>query len=200
MPIRRAFPRRVAVFALVLAALVGCSAKGPVAGYDVLVVGDSLMAQSADLVTEELRADGWAPFVAAEGGAGIVDWFDDLGPLAEQVRPDIAVVELGTNDCCRDLGPFIDTAVKGLLDAGVEAIVWLDTQEVGFRPDAARVNRALEAADERWEELYVVSMNDRLASTAEYHTEDGLHLSPEGTRELARFVREELAPFRPDAE
>jgi hypothetical protein len=187
------------VLALVLAALAGCSGKGPVGGYDVLVVGDSLMAQSADVVTEELRADGWEPFVAAKGGIGIVDWFDDLGPLAEQVRPDIAVVELGTNDCCRDLGTFIDTTVEGLLAAGVEAIVWLDTQEVGFRPDAGRVNRALEAADERWEELYVVSMNDRLASTPEYHEEDGLHLSPEGERELARFIREELAPFRPDA-
>lgn len=184
---------------LVLAAIAGCSGKGPVGGYDVLVVGDSLMAQSSDVVTEELRADGWAPFVAARGGIAIVDWFDDLGPLAEQVRPDIAVVELGTNDCCRDLAPFIDTAVKGLLAAGVEVIVWLDTQEVGFRPDADRVNRALEAADERWEELYVVSMNDRLASKAEYHAEDGLHLSPEGIRELARFIREELEPFRPDA-
>ena len=42
-------------------------------------------------------------------------------------------------------------------------------------------------------------MNDRLASTPEYHGEDGLHLSPAGSQELARFIREELEPFRPEA-
>ena len=59
------------------------------------------------------------------------------------------------------------------------------------------INQALQAADVRWPNMFLVDMNARLGGHPEWHQEDGVHLNAAGIEQLANLIAEALEPFRP---
>jgi lysophospholipase L1-like esterase len=157
------------------------------------------MHMSQDAVTSALSADGWNPMVESKGGTTMENWETLVGPTAAFTSADVAVVELGTNDCdstCTDLGPAIDRIVTSLVRAGVGAVLWLNVQEVPAYPAHSRyVNYAIEQAAVRWPQMEVVDMRDLFDAHPEWHGPDGLHFNAIGEQELAILIRSGLAPF-----
>src|SRR5260370_17997420 len=114
--------RRRVVAAVVVAGLIvrttTASSGEHVVGNRVLVIGDSLLEFSQPSVQASLDADGWQATVIGHRGTSIEDWQQPIGALAAFVRPNVAVVELGTNACnlpCPELPPAIDPPIPTLL-------------------------------------------------------------------------------------
>lgn len=183
-----------------LAAAPGCegsvSPPGPV-----VLVGDSIFAMASDELTSALRADDWDVTVDASPGAGIrnsgydtdLDWPARLRDLVAFGRPEVVVVELGTNGCgrCNSIPEAIDAAMAQLRD--VELVLWLDVATFG--PGAARgrtVNTALHAADDRWDNLEILPYDRWFAGRPHLIPPDDVHPTPAGERALARNVAEAL--------
>ncbi len=189
------------------------NSRSDVAGNRVLVVGDSLLHLSAGEVSSALAADGWQTAIDARPGLSIEAWEPLIGADASIDRPDVAVVELGTNDCdtsCRDLGPAIDNLVEQLLTHGASAVLWLNVQTspTQFHTGNARVypahadyvNYAIEQAAVRWPQMQVVDLRALLNGHPEWHLSDGLHPNPIGQHEigaLIRFALHSRAPTSP---
>jgi lysophospholipase L1-like esterase len=187
--------------------LVGaCSDDRPkiTAPASVLVVGDSILAQSADLIETRLADAGWIPVVDARSGSSIsgevvIDegWAARIADLVEVADPDVVVVELGTNGCgkCPSLAEGIDSVMAELSD--VDFVYWLNVREdapMPLRPRA--LNQALDDAQSRWRNLSVLDMHTRFDGRSEWIGEDEVHLSPEGIVEFADFVVDALPHLR----
>ena len=170
-----------------------------VSGNHVLVIGDSLVHLSQDSVTSALKPDGWQPVIEAQGGTTIEHWESLVGPTAAFTKANVAVVELGTNDCdttCNDLGPAIDRIMTSLVHAGVGAVLWLNVQEVPAYPVHSRyVNFAIEQAAVRWPQMEVVDMRGLFDAHPEWRNPDGLHFNATGQQELGNLIRGDLASF-----
>ena len=167
-----------------------------------LVVGDSLTEISKNEVRQSLAAAGRRAVVDGRGGLSIGLWRPFVGGDTRFTRPEVAVVELGTNDCdlsCRPLAPDIDAIVKKLLDEGVHAIVWLNVQEDSPYPEHPQfVNQEIERAAVRWPQLSIVDLNRTFAGHPEWHTEDGIHFNEAGRLVYAQLILQALDAF-PDA-
>jgi lysophospholipase L1-like esterase len=187
------------VAVLVVIATAPDTAPAPVNGSRVLVVGDSLLQGAADEVEDRLRNAGWNPAIDAFGGSGVAAWRERIRADGEFVQPDIAVVELGTNDCdsaCPDLGPLIDRIVDELSAADV--ILWLTVQEEPDYPrNAEHVNHALREAAARHAKVRLVDFGGWFAGHPEWHLGDGLHLNDAGSEAMADFIANALAPYAP---
>ena len=137
-----------------------------------------------------------AAVVDGHGGLSIGLWRPFVGGDTRFTRPDVAVVELGTNDCdlsCRPLAPDINTIVKKLLDEGVHAIVWLNVQEDSPYPEHPQfVNQEIERAAVRWPQLSIVDLNRTFAGHPEWHTEDGIHFNEAGRLVYAQLILQAL--------
>ena len=174
-------------------------------GPNVLLVGDSLLSAAKDDVESAVREQGWNPTIKAVPGTAIEDWVDGLPGIAFAAQPQIAVIELGTNNCgpvreCPFLGPYIDQLMHSMPTA--EAVLWLNTQTdvyPEFLPTNswAAVNAQLEEAAARWPKLWLVDMSGHFSGHPEWHDPDAVHLNAEGNRQLAALIAESLAPFRP---
>jgi lysophospholipase L1-like esterase len=199
-------PMPVLIGVLVLAVLLvfGLAGAGQpeVSARRVLVVGDSLTEISKNEVRQALTAAGWRAVVDGRGGLSIGLWRPFVGGDTRFTRPDVAVVELGTNDCdlsCRPLAPDIDAIVKKLLDEGVHAIVWLNVQQDSPYPEHPQfVNQEIERAAVRWPQLSIVDLNRTFAGHPEWHAEDGIHFNEAGRLVYAQLILQALDAF-PDA-
>jgi hypothetical protein len=187
----------VVVVAAGVAAFVGV---GNHRGDSVLVVGDSLTAQSSDEIRLTLQAEGWKPTIEGHSGSSIVggragvDWPKRVAQLVIPKAPDVAIVELGTNDhaeSASSLASGVD-AVMGPL-RHVRRVVWLNAQaEALGGADAKVVNEVLREATVRWPNLEILDMSGHFRGHDEWHVSDGVHFNDSGKGELARFVRAAL--------
>jgi lysophospholipase L1-like esterase len=199
-----------AVVVVGLIALTGTAKGGPgVTGNRVLVIGDSLLNFSQSDVSHALADAGWQPLVDGRSGTTIEEWDALVGPDADLARPNVAVVELGTNDCnvtCNDLASPIDSIIEQLIDHGVGAILWLNVQTMrspaipGAPPyplHAGYVNYAIEQAQVRWPQVQVVDLNDFFVPHPEWHIADGLHPNAAGEQAMAFLITGSLSRWLP---
>jgi len=199
---QQSMPIPVLVGVIVLAVLFAFGLAGgeqTVSARRVLVVGDSLTEISKNEVRQTLAGAGWRAVVDGRGGLSIGLWRPFVGGDTRFTRPDVAVVELGTNDCdqsCRPLAPDIDAIVKKLLDEGVHAIVWLNVQEDSPYPKHPQfVNQEIERAAVRWPQLSLVDLSRAFRDHPEWHTEDGIHFNEAGRLVYAQLILQALDAF-----
>lgn len=175
-----------------------CTEPSPVTGNRVLIVGDSLSDQSHEPIAAALHDAGWDPIFQTFGGTKIEDWAGKLSKRVAFIRPDVVVMELGTNDCgsegCPDLAPAIDKAMRAIGDIPV---LWLNIQDDAIEPEHPDyVNYAIAAADARWPNMFMVDLAGRMRGHPEWRT-DGLHFNDAGKQQLASLMVEALRPFTP---
>jgi lysophospholipase L1-like esterase len=168
-------------------------------GQTVVVVGDSLTAQSESQIGLVLTAADWRPVVEGRSGSSIMnrndvfDWPTRINELAA-LHPAVVVIELGTNDCGNcgdDLDAGIDRILEPLRHVG--RVIWLTAQTADFTKDPGAVNDALRKATGRWSNLELLDMGGHFADHPEWHTDDAVHLNDRGKKELADLIRDALA-------
>jgi lysophospholipase L1-like esterase len=167
------------------------------------LVGDSLLNASRGEMTSALSAAGWQPVIHATGGTTITYWATRVQFYEAFDRPDIVVIELGTNDCspveCVDLAPYIDRIMRSIPIS--HPVVWLNAQEdvpPFFAAHRDFVNNAIQNARIRWPNLSVVDLSGHFAGHPEWHNPDGLHFNEAGRQEFARFLVDALADHAPE--
>ena len=175
------------------------SAAAPRArGHRVLLVGDSLLWQSTPQVTAALKTDGWDPTITDYPATTIGDWAPKMARLVGDAKPDVVVVELGTNDCtaaCPNIAAVIDQLLRAVPRA--TPVYWLNVQNQPKYPaHPESVNDALAAARDRWSNLTLVDMSARFRNHPEWHVRDGLHFTPAGSDQLAALIAQTLAAAR----
>jgi lysophospholipase L1-like esterase len=101
---------------------------------------------------------------------------------------DVAVVELGTNDCvCRRIADGIDAVMAALQH--VPRVYWINVREGAPTPDDARaIDAALQQATHRWSNLHVIDMNRRLRRKPQLIAPDRVHLSAAGSAVFANMI------------
>jgi hypothetical protein len=181
-------------------ALSGFDDTPPVSSDTVLVVGDSLVHGGAAVIAAGLEQHGWRSVVDGRPGWSIEEWAPALPPLVAVVRPRIAVVVLGTNDCapeCIDVAGGIDQIMATLLKSGVERVLWLNVQEQASYPaNPGRVNLELQSATMRWPRLSIVDMDHALGGNPALHIADGVHFNDPGNLALTALVVDSVDPAR----
>jgi hypothetical protein len=175
-----------------------CS-DGPSPPGTVLMVGDSLFFQSSSALDSAVSADGWDVEVWAIPGASLrvggvppVDWSPaTLRRLVDEHDPEIVVVELGTNGCgpgCTSAADAIDAIMSEVED--VPLVLWLNTRiRAPSPPDRVEINQALNAADERWDNLTILSFDRWFGEEPGLVVADGVHLTDSGELVVADHVR-----------
>lgn len=188
----------VVVLALVI--LTATANGGPtVSGPRVLVIGDSLLHISEVDVQTALAADHWQAHVEGHSGASMESWDPFVGPIAGTVRPDVAVVELGTNDCdtyCPNVGTYIDKIMTALVRNGAGAVLWVNVQRAPVYPrHSDYVNYAIEQASVRWPQMRLVDLATFTDAHPEWRGPDGLHFNAAGQQAFADLIRTALHPW-----
>jgi hypothetical protein len=149
----------------------------------VFLMGDSILFGSETFVDDEL--DGWsATFDAAIGRASLAGVA--VAAAHADPPPDIAVVELGTNDA--DPAAFAENA-GAILDsfAAADFVVWVNVHSPAVA--AAAINREIRAAVASRTNAVIADWSAR--APEEEFSGDGIHLSPGHEGAFAAF----LAPF-----
>ena len=190
----------VLVGLVAVSALVAFGGLGGHPGQRVLFIGDSITAFSENELEFGLRAAGWDATVEGHSGAAliqnrfIIDWHQRLEELVPQVDPDVAVVELGTNDAhtsASEIARGIDEVMAPL--ATVPRVVWANVKTGFLTEEVARVvNEELRQATVRWPNLEVLDMAAHFHDHPEWIS-DGVHLNDPGKAELGRLVIRALA-------
>jgi hypothetical protein len=167
-------------------------------GNRVLVIGDSLTWQSLTPIAASLRADGWDPTIEAFPGTTIGDWSIKVEQLIAEHRPDVVLVELGTNNCtaaCPRIGAVIDGFLRQVPRS--LPVVWMNVQaQPSYPAHPESINDALRAAAERWPNMTLADMSARFRNHTDWHAPDGVHFSTAGSEELGRFFAESLRDRR----
>jgi lysophospholipase L1-like esterase len=201
------FPKRLAIAAAAVVVVVGLvmataaeTEPFPVSGRNVLLVGDSLLANSRDAVEQTLVAEGWDPTIGAVPGSTIDIWQARLAPVAARARPNVAVVELGTNDCFEgrcDLAPQIDRIVAEVSKTA-DVVLWLTVQATPTHPvPYDHVNEQIRLAAARHPDMRIVEFGALFDEHPEWHIADGLHPNEAGQRAMADLIAAELRPYEP---
>lgn len=192
---------RNGVFLLLLGAfalfVVVMRGDGPSPPGNLLVVGDSLTAQSNGAIKRVLNADGWSVTVVAEPGAGIsgggrrdVDWSEILRERVEKLDPEVVYIELGTNGCGPDCST-LPAEIDALLDevSSVPVVLWLDVRTNVPLPNVNPhdVNNALTAASQRYPNMTPLDF-DRWGDDTALLTGDGVHFNTSGSMVMADQV------------
>lgn len=163
----------------------------------VLVIGDSLTEDSEAEVRDSLTAAGWDAVVDGRGGWSIGLWRKPLVDVAKFVRPDVAVVALGTNNChtsCTQLAPVIDDIVETLVDAGTSEILWVNVQESASYPaSSAYVNDEIERAAVRWPQVRIIDLDNTFGAHPEWHIGDNVHFTDVGSQQFGALITTALA-------
>lgn len=201
--------RALAVALVAGAALAACgSGSGPAkpesvngvyvghrGGPRVTVAGDSITELSRSAIVAaledryEVRVDGFSGRTIA----GV------LPALAEQVAtgPDVAVVNLGTNDmkeANRAVGPDVDRMLETV--AGVPCVEVVTVNTAAHAPDGtpvgASINDRLRAAAAAGS-VHLVDWNAAVAQDPALVVADGIHPNARGQRWIARAIRDAIA-------
>ena len=171
---------------------------GPSPPGNVLVIGDSLTAQSHNQIEQVLEADGWRVTVVAEPGAGIagggqrnVDWSKIIHDQVTKLDPELVYIELGTNGCgprCTTLTGEMDTLLDEV--SHVPVVLWLDVRTNVPLPNVNPhdVNNALSAATARYPNLTPLDF-DEWGADAPLLVGDAVHFNVNGQVVMADQVR-----------
>ncbi len=104
--------------------------SGPGAGNRVLVIGDSLTRESADMLKSSLRRSGWVPTIRCFGGKRL-DWAIDQVRAQKRWKgvPSTVIVAMGTNDMrWIDRGRTTDRVDQLLDQLGPHRnVLWINT-------------------------------------------------------------------------
>jgi lysophospholipase L1-like esterase len=172
--------------------------NGPSPPGNLLVVGDSLTAQSGGQIKRVLNADGWSVTLVAEPGSGIagggqrdVDWSQILHERVAELDPEIVYIELGTNGCgpgCTTLAGEIDALLDEV--TSVPVVLWLDVRTNVPLPNADPhdVNDALTAASQRYPNMTPLDFDDWGAEEP-LLVGDAVHFNVSGSVVMADQVR-----------
>jgi virginiamycin B lyase len=151
---------------------------------------ESILANGIDLFFEPGQARTLGP-ARATGIAPptVLDLIAQLGP---RLGPTV-VVEIGNNDFSSTYAANMESALKALRHAGVKHVLWLTLHVTPKHTTYAVMNAAIAAAAARHPELSVLDWNAYAAAHPEWFQGDGVHLTGDGPRALAEFVRAGLA-------
>jgi hypothetical protein len=191
----------VGLVVALVAGLTGCGDDRPsiglAEGSTVVLIGDSILYQSAEEVTDALEGAGLEPFIDAKPGAAIdgaplINWHDALTLLVTAHHPDAVVVELGTNGCgyCPSMHEAVDAIMQAARD--VPEVVWIDARSGGPVPeDPDAINDAIRGAGDRWDNLTVVDFDDLVDD--DDISDDRIHLNGGGQVHFAIALADVLA-------
>jgi streptogramin lyase len=98
------------------------------------------------------------------------------------------LVQIGDNDYCETYAENMQAALGALRAAGVERVLWATLRVTPDHASYAVMNDAILAASGRHPELTVLDWNAHAATHPEWFQADGVHLTGEGPRALARFL------------
>ena len=167
----------------------------------VLVIGDSNLTLSTDVVEQRLREGrpAYSPVLHAAIGMGLKDndayWLPLLPQLLADARPACVVVALGANDdpVAADVEAFpqrLDTFLRAL---GTRTVLWAthsDNRPAPAPENARTINNDIVAAASGRARLHVVDFAAAVDRHPSWMSDDLLHLSPQGQRGFARIVRD----------
>ncbi len=154
----------------------------PVAGSDVVAVGDSVMLGAAGAIRSAM------PGIRVDAKVGrqfnqvlsVVDWYAKNGYLIGPL-----VVHMGTN------GVFDDADMDRLIAAAGHRKVLLINAKVA-RPWEALVNARIAAAVERHKNARLLDWFALSSAHPEWFANDGAHLRPEGAAAFANLIKSNL--------
>jgi lysophospholipase L1-like esterase len=183
-------------FALFVAVNYG---DGPAPPGNLLVIGDSLTAQSRVPIKRVLNDEGWSVTVVAEPGSGIagggqrkLDWSSILHERVARLDPEVVYIELGTNGC----GPGCTTVpdeIDALLDElrSVPVVLWLDVRTNVPLPhaDPPAINRDIHAATLRYPNVTRLEFDEWGSADPGLLVGDGVHFNVNGQLVMADQVR-----------
>ena len=199
MPNNTINARRLVASVLTLVVATGfiASCSDSVESPRVLLVGDSILNQSADAVRASLEQQEWSPVVAAFGGTAIEQWTARLPALIAEHDPSIVVVELGTNDCTAGPDCPIDQQVEAALDAlGRRAGLVAQRADRSGLPGGCRAHQCrAEAATASHPNLEIVDFSDEFAGHPGWLDAGGPHLTPVGQLEFAKLITDAVDEF-----
>jgi lysophospholipase L1-like esterase len=206
--------RKVAILAIVPVLMVvtgGCKAD---VNKEVLFVNDSVVHEAImSLVTEfnsvgQNDADGrYAPnFGSSTPGIGLKQipghddlsqtdswWTQHMTSLISHVKPEVIVVELGYNDCGRDLtsyGAAIDNFMATIPpETPVHWLTMADARNIHTCDET--INAAITEALTRWPNLSIFDLAAHMQGHPEW-TDDSIHLNPAGQNEFADWLHHQL--------
>jgi hypothetical protein len=127
------------------------------------------------LVTDGCVYDGERPPSA-------LDAIRDLAPALGRV----AVIDVGYNDAPSGFAAGIDRVMRGLLDAGVDQVVWITLRE--RRPSWAEINDQIRQAPKRWPQLTVGDWELESHADDDWFA-DGIHMNWIGGAAFGGFLR-----------
>jgi len=137
-----------------------------------------------------LEEDGWIPEILAENSRETT-WAINQVELRPSV-PQIVVVEMGTNPSplVRNFAAEVQELVDALVQRGAKRIYWIPPEALDPQRYAERAQIVRDAASST---LIVSGWPAVLVNNPYWFQADGLHLTQEGYRQLALYVRDELA-------
>jgi lysophospholipase L1-like esterase len=159
----------------------------------VLVIGDSIMEGARDIggLNGLLEGTGWNAEIVAEVGMGVPWGLRQVEPRL--VVPRIVVVELGSNPSplLYDFENEVHHLIDALVARGARDIIWIPPEA---RDPTRYADKAAVIARAASSRVHVSGWAAKLEQNAQWFG-DELHLTEEGYRELALFIRDEIQPL-----
>ena len=176
-PIRRTLPRVTLISDSVAASI----------SFD--IGAKSVLATGVDLFLEPGQARTLGPGPpAASGQATVIELIAQLGRL---LGPTV-VIDIGHNDYSHTYAANMEAALSALRTAGVKHVLWTTLHVTQDHTSYTTMNDAIIAAATQHPELTVLDWNIHAAAHPEWFQSDGVHLTADGPRALARFIHTSL--------
>ena len=162
--------------------------------FTVLLVGDSHMEALGRALPPLLERQGLRVVHAEANRGKSTAWYvaeNRLRALVQQYRPDIVLIELGTND--QPHANYLQTlrsAVEQARSAGAKKIVWFGPS---YSPAIAERAEAIRIRQEGALPQLGVSWYDSWPMTTQGHAPDRVHFTLAGYRAWATSMADELA-------